>query len=96
MTVSRFLQGSVLGQLLFIIHINDISNSSTLLKFILFADDTNLFAAHENLEILINQINCELIKVSEWLKINKLPLNVKKMHFIILHNRQKKLILFQK
>ena len=61
------------------------------MKFILYADDTNLFTAHENLEILINQINCELIKVSEWLKINKLSLNVKKTHFINFHNRQKKI-----
>ena len=61
------------------------------MKFILYADDTNLFAAHENLEILINQINCELIKVSQWLKINKLSLNVKKTNFITFHNRQKKI-----
>ena len=61
------------------------------MKFILYADHTNLFAAHENLEILINQINCELFKVSEWLKNNKLSLNVKKTHFIIFHNRQKKI-----
>ena len=29
--------------------------------------------------------------MSEWLKINKLSLNVKKTHFIIFHNRQKKI-----
>ena len=52
-------QGSVLGPLLFIIYINDINKSYNLLKFILYADDTNLFAAHENLEFLINKINCE-------------------------------------
>ena len=66
------------------------------MKFIWYADDTNLFAAHENLEILINQINCELFKVYEWLKINKLSLNVKKTHFIIFHNRQKKIDIFPK
>ena len=40
-------QGSVHGPLFFIIYINDIVNSSALLKFILFADDTNLFASHK-------------------------------------------------
>ena len=86
----------VLGPLLLIIYINDINKSSNLLKFILYADDTNLFAALENLEILINEINCELIKVSERLKINKLSLNVKKTHFRIFHNRQNKIDIVSK
>ena len=35
--------GSILGTKLFILYINDLCNSSTLLEFVLFADDTNLF-----------------------------------------------------
>ena len=70
-------QGSILGPLLFIIYINDIVNSSALLKFILFADDTNLFASHENLDSLITTVNNELSKITNLLKINKLSLNIK-------------------
>ena len=34
--------------------------------------------------------------MSKWLKINKLSLNVKKLHFIIFHNRQKKIDIVSK
>ena len=36
-------QGSILEPKLFIMYINDIFNASKLSKFILFADDTNMF-----------------------------------------------------
>ncbi len=41
-------QDSILGPLLFILYINDFINSSNVLHKVLFADDTNLFLAHQN------------------------------------------------
>ena len=35
--------GSILGPLLFTIYVNDMCNVWKLLKYILFADDTNIF-----------------------------------------------------
>ena len=51
---------SVLGPLLFLLFINDITNSSTKLKYFLFADDTNLLCANRNLNLLETTINAEL------------------------------------
>ena len=45
-------QGSVLGPLLFLLYINDITKASSKLKFFLFADDTNLLYANKNLNTL--------------------------------------------
>ena len=61
-------QGSILGPLLFLIYINDIINSSSILKFIMFADDTTVIASHNTLNDLTNILNTELSKISSWFK----------------------------
>ena len=82
------LQGSVLGPLVLLIYVNDISENS-LLSFLLFADDTNLFYSHRNPEIL-NQIeNQKMCKVANWLKTNIFFLNISKTHFIIFKTENK-------
>ena len=43
-------QGSILGPLLFILYVNDITSASNVLDFILFADDTTILYSHENIE----------------------------------------------
>ena len=45
---------------LFILYINDICNASTILKFILFADDTNVFYAGVDIQTLCECISREL------------------------------------
>ena len=85
--------GSVLGPLLFLVYLNDICNSSNLLDFFLFADDTNLLYADRSLKNLEITVNKELAKVSDWLIANKLTLNIKKSNFVIFRPRQKKLTL---
>ena len=76
-------QGSILGPLLFILYVNDITNCSKLLKFILFADDTNLFYSHKNMEDFIATTNQELGHLSDWFKANKLSLNAGKTNFML-------------
>ena len=64
-------QGSILGPILFLLYINDLSNVSTILFPLLFADDTNIFLSGKNPDNLIKVMNSELEKVVNWLNANK-------------------------
>ena len=75
-------QGSILGPLLFLVYINDICNASTVLKYILFADDTSVFISHRDPLILENLVNSELPKLASWFRGNMLSLNILKTNFI--------------
>ena len=81
-------QGSILGPLLFILYINDIIRCSDILRFILFADDTNLFYSNKDIIELELKVNSELFKLSEWFRANKLSLNVAKTNYIIFGNKR--------
>ena len=84
-------QGSILGPLLFLLYINDISKSSRALKFFLFADDTTVYYSNSpNEPNTENILNTELEKVACWLSANKLSLNVKKSSFLHYHHGKTK------
>lgn len=54
-------------------------------KINLFADDTLLFIAADTIAEAESKINSDLKNLSDWLKINKLKLNVKKTKYIIIN-----------
>ena len=85
-------QGSILGPLLFIIYVNDINCASSKFEAILYADDTSLNSilrtfSNENTSLSINK---ELLLVYEWLKSNKLSLNISKTKFMCFRYPQRR------
>ena len=70
-------QGSILGPLLFIIFINDITNATVLLLS-LFADNTTAQCFEDNAERAELTLNKELGKLSKWFYDNKLVVHPQK------------------
>ena len=79
---SGVAQGSILGPILFLIFINDLPKS-TLLKLLLFCDDTTILASGKNLNELVEFVNVELSKICQWFRSNKLSLHPDKTKFTI-------------
>ena len=76
-------QGSILGPKLFILYITDVVNVSKIFKFIIFADDTNLFCTSTDI-VSLSVTSCnELMKLKKWFALNKLSLNITKTNYMI-------------
>ena len=58
-------QGSILGPLLFLIYINDLSDNLTS-NAKLFTDDTSLFSVVHDVNSSTKELNDDLKKVNDW------------------------------
>ena len=80
--------GSILGPLLFLIYINDIYKSAPKVYFHLVADDTYLFYSNKSYMKMKIEVNTSLDNIANWLKANKLILNVKKSNLLVFDSRR--------
>ena len=56
----------------------------------MFADDTNLFCSHQNINDPFSTVNAESECINRWFKANKLSLNIKKTKYILFHKNSAK------
>jgi hypothetical protein len=73
-----------LGPLLFIIYTHDLPNSLKNTRSILFADDKTILAHDLNLNNLYSKTNYDSDSLYDWLKANKLSLNINKTNYMLL------------
>jgi hypothetical protein len=85
-------QGSVLGPILFLTYVNDLS---FILANILgahpvqFADDTNVLVSSTDLETVSSQCNLVSNELSNWCSNNRLNLNAEKSQIVYFKNKNK-------
>ena len=81
-------QGSILGPILFLCYINDMSASLDC-RLSLYADDSTLIASGKSVDSLSSFLTHQLESCSKWLVDNKLSLHVDKCESIIFGSKRK-------
>ena len=76
---------------LFLLYINDLSQSSTYFDFRLFADDSNIFHSFPPCQTIIrlSEVTDHLLSVTKWCDANKITINIKKTNFMVIQPRRK-------
>ena len=83
-------QGSILGQLLFLIYINDLALASKQFSPIMYADDTTLLSKLQN-STSNHSSNSTSYNFNAEKPVNRLSPNSKKTKMMIFHSKQNKL-----
>ena len=83
-------QGSILGPLLFLCYVTDMSISiSESCKLILYADDSAILYSHKNPDVISQVLGSELENCSKWLIDSKLSLHLGKTESVMFGSKRK-------
>ena len=86
-------QGSILGPLLFLIFINDLPLNINNVLTDLYADDTTLYYIDKSEACIEQQLQCALLKLSEWCKENGMLINTTKTKVMLITTPQRRFYL---
>ena len=82
-------QGTILGPLLFIFYINDITSVIHTLKINMYADDYILYTSGNDWNRMLQKIQPEIDNVQLWCTTNRLKINETKSNVLLFGSRQK-------
>ena len=82
-------QGSVLGPLLFLVYVNNMSKCLQHIEHCLYADDTVLYISGNDFDTMVSTLQEDLNRYFQWCCKSCLTLNVKKTKYVIFGTRQR-------
>jgi hypothetical protein len=83
-------QGSILGPILFLLFINDLTQNCNGAQCNLFADDALFYVYGKDINTVNNKLQECINYVENWYQCNKLTLNAKKSNVMLIHNSNSK------
>ena len=75
--------------MLFSLFINDLPSVLDTASITLYADDSNPYHVAENVNLISENLHNDLLNVEEWIRKNRLVLNVEKTKSILIGGRQR-------
>ena len=87
--VSGVPQESVLGPLLFLVYINDLPLHVEKSKLDMFADDVTLHSSSADMNVIENNLNCDIEKIGAWCLQNRMKINESKTKCMLIGTNKK-------
>ena len=81
----------MLGSLLFLIYIDDISKAIIFSSVHRFADDTNILYVSSSLKDINKKISHDLSNLIQWLRTNKISQDISKTEIVIFQTHSKQI-----
>ena len=78
-------QGSILGPILFLLYVNDLSQFIESKNVVLYVDDVNVLVTGNTHQEAENNLKSMIARLMEWASINNLNINVDKSKILYFH-----------